>query len=216
MKRPETAREQKKVEDIPTVDDPFSAEEDDFSSGESDSDDCFKNKKTQKKRTVLVRSSKTEALHTKSKFKKYQIWATTLEEDSLTENMRGIGVASDHRNDRNVETYDYNLKYRLEGRKRNLSDNEHSEDSEGPSNKRSKSSYSSRPKKKPVKERLGPRKNSSESSEIECDPRILTNLTKGENDDSESLAREIAYNLFEEKDDLIREYFEFLLRLEIE
>lgn len=206
LQRPTVTREQKKVE-IP-VDDFSADEEDDFEESE-DSDDCFKNKRQKSKRTVLVRSSAKEDSSQKSKFKKYQVWATTLEEDSLTENMRGFGVAHNSRNDRSVETYDYDLKYRLEGRKRHLSDNEHSEESDGPSNKRCKSSYSYRPKKRPVKERLGPKKHSSESSDLECEPRILTNLTKGENDEPESIAREIAYNLCEEKDDLIRKYLYF-------
>lgn len=115
-------------------------------------------------------------------------------------------MAHNSMNDRSVETYDYNLKYRLEGRKRHLSDHEYSEESDGPSTKRCKSSYSYKPKKRPVKERLGPRKNSSESSDLECEPRILTNLSVGADGDAESVAREIAYNLFEEKDDLIRKY----------
>lgn len=202
LQRPtETAAPREQKEQDLQEEDPFSAPDD--SSGESDSDDCFnRNKKQKTKRTVLVRSS--EDSRQKSKFKKYQIWATTLEED-LTENMRGIGVAHHSMNDRSVETYDYNLKYRLEGRKRHLSDNEYSEESDGPSTKRCKSSYTYRPKKRPVKERLG-RKNSSESSDIECEPRILTNLTVGEDDNAESVSREIAYNLFEEKDDLIRKY----------
>lgn len=139
----------------------------------------------------------------KPKFKKYQVWATTLEEDSLTENMRGIGVAHGSRDDRSVETYDYKLKYRLEGRKRALSDNDQSDDSEGPSNKKSKCNNSSRMKKRPVKEILGSKKHSSESSDFENEPRILCDLTLTENDEAESLAREIAHNLFEEKDELI-------------
>uniref|UniRef100_T1GS94 Phosphorylated adapter RNA export protein n=1 Tax=Megaselia scalaris TaxID=36166 RepID=T1GS94_MEGSC len=117
--------------------------------------------------------------------------------------MRGIGVAHGSRDDRSVETYDYKLKYRLEGRKRALSDNDQSDDSEGPSNKKSKCNNSSRMKKRPVKERLGSKKHSSESSDFENEPRILCDLTLTENDEAESLAREIAHNLFEEKDELI-------------
>ncbi|KAL5293442.1 PHAX family protein [Megaselia abdita] len=199
----QATREQKEA-NIPIVDD-FSAEDESISSGESDSDDCFNNKRQKTKRTVLVRSPPTNSSNQKFKFKKYQVWATTLEEDSLTEDMRGIGVAHSM-NDRSVETYDFNLKYRLDGsnrRKRQVSDNDTLEDSDGPSNKRCKSSYASRPKKRSVKDRLGPKKNSSESSDLECEPRILANLTKREDDDADSVAKEIAFNLFEEKDDLI-------------
>lgn len=47
---------------------------------------------------------------------KYNIWTQSLQEDTLLENMRGCDVTNeDKRCDRAVESYDYNIVYRMNG-----------------------------------------------------------------------------------------------------
>jgi phosphorylated adapter RNA export protein len=43
---------------------------------------------------------------------KYNVWAATLQDD-LMENMRGCDVTQSDKRSRDVESYDYSIKYRL-------------------------------------------------------------------------------------------------------
>lgn len=48
-----------------------------------------------------------------TKFNKYNIWTNALQEESLMENLRGCDVNNKRKRGRNVEDYDYSLKYKL-------------------------------------------------------------------------------------------------------
>lgn len=67
-----------------------------------------------------------------AKQNKYNIWSTGLQEECLTENLKVCGVDRESSNyDRNVESYDFKLKYRLNGEntmKRRQSTNNNSDD----------------------------------------------------------------------------------------
>lgn len=49
------------------------------------------------------------------KFKKYNIWSNGLQEECLLETLKVCGVDKPEKFDRNIESYDYSLKYRLNG-----------------------------------------------------------------------------------------------------
>ncbi|XP_055917339.1 phosphorylated adapter RNA export protein [Eupeodes corollae] len=185
-------------------------------SSSSDSDDCLKlggvgdnakdSKKSRKKktkRTVLLRVKAANDLQDKKgRFKKYDIWASSLQEETLTENMRGIGVRHDIRSDRNVENYDYTLKYRLNGenslkRRLSTSSDEHSENDFHQQAKRSRAGG--------VKSRLGQRSHRpSESSSEYNEPRHIVDLEEPVvGRPPLEIAREMANKLFEEKDELL-------------
>ncbi|XP_055374421.1 phosphorylated adapter RNA export protein [Condylostylus longicornis] len=205
--------------------DDSASEFDQSTDSSSDSDDCMKTtikddndinknvKKEKRKRTVLIRVKPTEELlNRKSKFKKYDIWAQSLQEDSLMENMRGIDVAK-NRSDRNVENYDFALKYRLNGEntlKRRLSTSD--DMSEGSNSrqyyqnsKRTKSSgRRSRQEKRQKKKSSQERKKSTSSCDSNQNAgRAIFDLNIQADSSNEEIAREIANKLYEEKDDLL-------------
>lgn len=109
------------------ADDEDNSQSDDYSSSSDDSSDtCLdksnrerksKHKKRHIKRTVMVRIQPTSTgdEQKKARFKKYDIWTAALQEEALTENMRGCDVTQNGFNDRNVENYDFSLRYRLNG-----------------------------------------------------------------------------------------------------
>ncbi|XP_055838058.1 phosphorylated adapter RNA export protein [Episyrphus balteatus] len=185
-------------------------------SSTSDSDDCLnklgeagenskKSRKKKTKRTVLLRvKADNDFQEKKARFKKYDIWASSLQEETLTENMRGIGVRHDLRSDRNVENYDYTLKYRLNGenslkRRLSTSSDEHSENDFHQQAKRSRAGG--------IKSRLGQRSHrpSESSSDYNSnEPRLILDLDEpiiGR--PPQDIAREMANKLFEEKDELL-------------
>lgn len=202
---------------------------DDFgasSSSTSDSDDCLKlgtapgsdggragvdgnakkSRKKKTKRTILLRvKASSDVPEKKARFKKYDIWSSSLQEETLTENMRGIGVRHDIRSDRNVENYDYTLKYRLNGEnslKRRLSTSTSDEHSENDFHQQAKRSRAGG-----VKSRLGQRSHrpSESSSDYNSnEPRHIVDLEEpiiGR--PSHELASEMATKLYEEKDELL-------------
>ncbi|XP_013104903.2 phosphorylated adapter RNA export protein [Stomoxys calcitrans] len=208
------------------------------SSSEDSSDTClakdYKEKKKQQKkrvkRTVMVRISPTNdsSEQKRARFKRYDIWTAALQEDALTENMRGCDVTQNGFNDRNVENYDFSLHYRLNGEnslKRRLSGDDISDsDQQQPQNKRqrpsSRGEYHSRSSsssKNSVHERLGKRRNyrrysstNSGSDTNSYEPRHIEDLEEIGDRDGVEVAKEIALKLHEGKDDLLVRIVEVL------
>ncbi|XP_039502281.1 phosphorylated adapter RNA export protein [Drosophila santomea] len=207
----------------------------DSSTAESSEDGCIKKLRTdssghgghkkQKKRirrTVMRRVPPTDAemQPNRTRFKKYNVWASALQEDALSENMRGCDVTRSGR-DRNVENYDFSLRYRLNGEnslKRRLSNS--SEDGgefSHPAQKRGRPS--SRPitgnqQRGLVKSRLGHRSrrgtSSASGSSDSCEPRHILDLNEvGERNPSD-VANEMATKLYEDKDELLVRVVEVL------
>lgn len=205
-----------------------------FSSSGDSSDTCldkanvekkFKHKKRHIQRTVMVRihPNSDTVEQTKTRFKKYDIWTAALQEEALTENMRGCDVTRNSFNDRNVENYDFSLKYRLNGEnslKRRLSNsNDDLSDSDQYQihSKRKRSSdqndHKSTSCKRSVHERLGKRKdftgrrrkspNSGGSDSNSYEPRCIEDLEDAEGRDAIDVAKEMATKLHEEKDELL-------------
>lgn len=181
------------------------------------------------KRTVMVRINPTEdgTEQKRARFKKYDIWRAALQEDALTEDMRGCDVTQNGFNDRNVENYDFSLHYRLNGTanslKRRLSNSADELSDSGqrqPQNKRQRpssrgettTSRSSSSSKHSVRERLGKRRNikgrrysstNSGSDTNSYDPRHIDNMQEVGERDVTDVAREMALKLHEDKDDLL-------------
>ncbi|KAH8370899.1 hypothetical protein KR093_005510 [Drosophila rubida] len=211
------------------------------SSGESSEEGCIKklrtdvastasasglNQKKRKKRirrTVMVRvppPSDTDS--NRARFKKYNVWTAALQEDALSENMRGCDVTRSS-SDRNVENYDFSMRFRLNGEntlKRRLS-NSSDEGSSHPAHKRGRQSLrptvESQRERHPLKGRLGQRSRSrrgnsstSGSSDNSSEPRHILDLKDTSGRDACDVAREMAGKLYEEKDELLVRVVEVL------
>lgn len=169
-----------------------------------------------------------ENLQPPARQKNYNIWASGLQEESLMENLKGCGVDRESTNyDRNIESYDYKLKYRLNGEntlKRRQSTNS-DDSSNGKSNfnffsQQQQSSVQSKSKRfrtgemgsngrKNVRLRLGSQKSDDSSSNDSHQlngPRRILDLNITENSSNEDVARDLANKLYEEKDDLMCKY----------
>ncbi|XP_065370336.1 phosphorylated adapter RNA export protein [Calliphora vicina] len=242
------AEEDKTTKAINNLDDEDECQSDDYSSSSGDSSDTcldkgnkdkkIKNKKRHIKRTVMVRIHPTSdgAEQKKTQFKKYDIWTAALQEEALTENMRGCDVTRNGFNDRSVENYDFSLRYSLNGEnslKRRLSnsnDDLSDNDQPPPHSKRQKpssradvnesSTSSSSSSRRPVHERLGKRRDisgrrrssphSGGSDSNSYVPKHIEDLEEIEGRASVEVAREIAMKLREEKDDLLVRVVEVL------
>lgn len=229
------AGDEDKIINVNNLDDEDDCQSDEYSSSTGDSSDtCLdKTNKTKKskhikrhiKRTVMVRihPSSDGAEQKKARFKKYDIWTAALQEEALTENMRGCDVTQNGFNDRNVENYDFSLLHRLNGEnslKRRLSisnDDLSDSDQHQPHSKRQRPSnrcdVKSTSSKRSVHERLGKRKDfhgrrrsspySGGSDSNSYEPKHIEDLEETEGRDAIDVAREIAMKLHEEKDDLL-------------
>lgn len=210
------------------------------SSGESSEEGCIKklrtdaaaagslHKKRKKRirRTVMVRvppASSDAADSNRARFKKYNVWTAALQEEALSENMRGCDVTRSS-SDRNVENYDFSLKYRMNGEntlKRRLS-NSSDEETSHPANKRGRQSVRNTTmerEKNSIKGRLGQRSSRSRrnnsstsgSSDYSSEPRHILDLKDISGRDPSDIAREMANKLYEEKDELLGEFVKCLI-----
>ncbi|XP_020814590.1 phosphorylated adapter RNA export protein [Drosophila serrata] len=207
----------------------------DSSSAESSEDGCIKkirtdstgggsHKKRKKRiqRTVMRRVPPTDAemQPNRARFKKYNVWTAALQEDALSENMRGCDVTRSGR-DRNVENYDFSLRFRLNGEntlKRRLSNSsDDGGESSHPAHKRGRRSSrptQEYPQRGAVKSRLGHRSrrgtSSASGSSDSCEPRHILDLKDVAGRDPSDVATEMASKLYEEKDELLVRVVEVL------
>lgn len=177
-----------------------------------DSDDGFKVKKLNKKQKVKAVPIEKLQTVTPKPNNKYQIWSASLQEESLMENLQGCDVTKNKMRNRDVESYDYSLGYRLEGEVKSLkrrkspeTDNYYSQND----NKRSRGHNNQFNNRRSVKDRLGARKNSF------CDnlPRSILDLVITLENTDEEIAKDIANKLCEEKDSLMCKCLSFVLLL---
>lgn len=147
---------------------------------------------------------------------KYNIWTESLQEDTLMETMRGCDVTLNGMRNRDVESYDYSLKYRMNGGnayhralKRRQSNSDDSDGFGGGKRFRSTSFGGVgcgviREQRKNVKLRLGKRNSSDESQDsFQNAPRHILDLNVTDDCSEEMFAAELARKLCEEKDDLM-------------
>ncbi|KAH8284969.1 hypothetical protein KR054_003348 [Drosophila jambulina] len=207
----------------------------DSSSAESSEDGCIKkirtdsteggsHKKRKKRiqRTVMRRvpPNDAEMQHNRTRFKKYNVWTAALQEDALSENMRGCDVTRSGR-DRNVENYDFSLRFRLNGEntlKRRLSNSsDDGGESSQPAHKRGRPSSRPTheyPQRGAVKSRLGHRSrrgtSSASGSSDSGEARHILDLKDVAGRDPSDVATEMASKLYEEKDELLVRVVEVL------
>lgn len=152
---------------------------------------------------------------------KYNIWSSSLQEEVM-ENLKGCGVDQDSgRYDRNCESYDYSLKYRLNGENSLKRRQSYSDDSDKGFNCSTSNAFESKNKRfranslsvkdrKNVRLRLGNRSDDSsgnEGSGAMNMARNILDLTIEATATNEEVAKDIADKLYEEKDTLMSMYF---------
>lgn len=223
------------------LDDESQTNSEQSTSGESSEEGCIKKLRTENlatskkrkkriKRTVMIRvpaappqaCSSSAACSTgepnRARFKKYNIWTAALQEEALSENMRGCDVNHKSSSDRNVENYDFSLRYRLNGEhalKRRLSNSSDEGSSSQPAFKRGRSACldsQQRDQRHPIKNRLGSRSrarrgnsSTSGSSDNSSEPRHILDLQDVTGREPKDVANEMASKLYEEKDELLGE-----------
>lgn len=148
---------------------------------------------------------------------KFNIWSTSLQEEVM-ENLKGCGVDQDSgRYDRNCESYDYSLKYRLNGgnslkRRQSYSDdsdkglNSSSSNANESKNKRFRANSLSVKDRRNVRLRVGnpsDESSSNDGSAIMNMARCISDLSVTMDSTNDEIARDIANKLYEEKDDLM-------------
>lgn len=123
------------------------------------------------------------------------------------ENLKGCGVDQDTRFDRKSESYDFNLKYRLNGENSLKRRQSYSDDSDKGVN--SSSGFDTRNKRfrasslsvKNARSHLTEDRGSKERGMNE--PRVILDLSLTAECTDDDVAKEIANKLYEEKDDLM-------------
>lgn len=149
---------------------------------------------------------------------KYNIWTESLQEDTLMETMRGCDVTANGMRNRDVESYDYKLRDRLqsgnafERLKRRQSNSDDSDGYAG-GGKRMRTSHSSYPeqvenreRRGSVKDRIGKRNTSTDSNSDDCAqnaPRHIPDLNVEEDCTNEQFGIELAGKLHETHTDLL-------------
>lgn len=159
--------------------------------------------------------------------KKYNIWSTSLQEEVM-ENLKGCGVDQDSgRYDRNCESYDYSLKYRLNGENSLKRRQSYSDDSDKGFNCSTSNTFESKNKRfranslsvkdrKNVRLRLGNRSDDSSSNDGASAlnmSRCIVDLSVTADSSNDDVARDLANKLYEEKDDLMSKFSKFFVRL---
>lgn len=148
--------------------------------------------------------------------KKYNIWSTSLQEEVM-ENLKGCEVDQDScKYDRNIESYDYSLKYRLNGENSLKRRQSYSDDSDKGYNCSSSNFFETKNKRfranslnvkdrRNVRLRLGNRSDDSSSNDGSTmnTTRCILDLNVTIDSSNEDVARDIANKLYEEKDDLM-------------
>lgn len=153
---------------------------------------------------------------------KYNIWSSSLQEEVM-ENLKGCGVDQDSgRYDRNCESYDYSLKYRLNGENSLKRRQSYSDDSDKGFSCSTSNAFESKNKRfranslcslmkrdrKNVRLRLGNRSDDSsgnEGSGAMNMARNILDLTADASASNDEIAKDIANKLYEEKDTLMSE-----------
>lgn len=156
--------------------------------------------------------------------KKYNIWSSTLQEDSLTEYLKGCEVNTNCSSsyDRDIESYDYNLKHRMNGANVLKRRQSHSDDSDSsPDRQISKKAKnindasrwrrSSRQRNPNKRFHRDKGDDTSSGDEDIRSPRMILDLNSYNDGDHDEIARDIANKLAEDKDELLCKFPKRLL-----
>ncbi|XP_072757138.1 uncharacterized protein Phax [Anoplolepis gracilipes] len=175
----------------------YNDESDNSADSESDSDSDsthtnIKRPKLKLKKHILSRDS--------SKNDKYKVWCTQMQEESLTEDLISFGVTKKLYQERNVESYNFTLRYSHNGREscNNNSSDDEKDIEQRFTNKRTNSDRHN------VKLRLGKRRNFMDSDNQKGSARIVADLSTTVDSTDADIAVDITTKLNEKKELLIR------------
>ncbi|XP_011706397.1 PREDICTED: phosphorylated adapter RNA export protein isoform X2 [Wasmannia auropunctata] len=177
----------------------YSDESDDSADSESDSDSDSTQANVKKPKLKLKKNKHLwKDLTTKNK--KYKVWCTQMQEESLTEDLTSCGVTKKLYQERSVESYNFTLRYAGNGRepRNNNSSDEEKDNEHRLSNKRTNSD------RRDVKFRLGKRRNSMDLDGQKGSVRIIADLSTTVDSTDADVATDITNKLSERKELLIR------------
>ncbi|KAG7203191.1 hypothetical protein KM043_010298 [Ampulex compressa] len=177
----------------------YSDESDDSTDSEtdSDSDSYYMRSKVPK---LNLKRCRNRSKNLRSKSDKYKVWCTQVQEESLTEDLISCGVTKKLYQERSVESYNFTLRYSLNGnepRNNNSSDDER-EVERHLTNKRTNADRQN------VKLRLGKRRSSMDTDGQKGSVRIISDLSTTVESTDADVATDITAKLGEKKDLLIR------------
>uniref|UniRef100_A0A182JD89 Phosphorylated adapter RNA export protein n=1 Tax=Anopheles atroparvus TaxID=41427 RepID=A0A182JD89_ANOAO len=155
---------------------------------------------------------------------KYNIWTESLQEDTLMETMRGCDVTPHALRNRDVESYDYKLKARMQGgnaferlkRRQSNSDDSDGYSGGGKRMRTARHDYSGaggQERRVSVKERVGQRITSTDSNSddsAQSAPRHIPDLNLEADCSNESFANELADKLCETHAELLQRVVDVL------
>ncbi|XP_012061264.1 PREDICTED: phosphorylated adapter RNA export protein [Atta cephalotes] len=175
----------------------YSDESDHSADSESDSDSDSIQTNVKKPKLKLKKNKHLwKDLPTKND--KYKVWCTQMQEESLTEDLTSCGVTKKLYQERNVESYNFTLRYAENGREpcNNNSSDEEKDNERRLTNKRTNSD------RRDVKFRLGKRRNSVDNQKGSV--RIIADLSTTVDSTDADVATDITNKLSERKELLIR------------
>uniref|UniRef100_A0A182P4W3 Phosphorylated adapter RNA export protein n=1 Tax=Anopheles epiroticus TaxID=199890 RepID=A0A182P4W3_9DIPT len=149
--------------------------------------------------------------------KKYNIWTESLQEDTLMETMRGCDVTANKLRNRDVESYDYKLRFRMQNgnafeRLKRRQSNSDDSDGHAGGGKRMRTAHNSYPeagsteRRGSIKDRVGKRNNSTDSNSDDCAqnaPRHIPDLDVKDDCTEEEFGIELAKKLEETHTELM-------------
>ncbi|XP_075217183.1 phosphorylated adaptor for RNA export isoform X2 [Lycorma delicatula] len=154
------------------------------------------------KKQKLTKHNKFKYLSSKST-NKYNVWSIGLQEETLSENLVNCGVEKIDRS-RNVESYDYQMKYRLEDDHEQITELDHEDEklrlnySRGYKRRRGECG-----KQRHIRQRSKDRDWQEHRQGANAIKRTISELSVTDSDSPEDVAKDIASKLLETKEDLI-------------
>ncbi|KAL0129825.1 hypothetical protein PUN28_001819 [Cardiocondyla obscurior] len=185
----------------------YSDESDDSADSESDSDSDSAHANA-KKPKLKLKKNKSLFKDSTSKNDRYKVWCTQVEEESLTEDLTSCGVTKKLYQERNVESYNFTLRYSRNDREHhnNNSSDEEKETGRRLTNKRTNSD------RHDIRIRLGKRRNSfqADSDNQKGSVKIIEDLSVSADSAADDIGTDIALKLEEKKVLLIRRVVDIL------
>lgn len=177
----------------------YSDESDEPTDSESDSDSDSARGCSKKPKMKIKRCSNKAGEKQKETQDKYKVWCMQVQEEALTEELVSCGVTKRDYQDRNVEFYDFRVRYSPTEQQ---AVDEHSSDNEKEAEPRLTNKRTNQDRTN-LKLRLGKRRNSMDIDGQRGVARTMLDLTTNAESKDGEVAADIAEKLCEKKDDLI-------------
>lgn len=179
----------------------YSDDSDDSADSESDSDSDSARKNVKRPKLKLKKHSNTSKDRT-LKNDKYKVWCTQVQEESLTEDLVSCGVTKSTYQERNVESYNFTLRFAYNNREpcNNNSSDDEKETEQRLTNKRTNSDRYN------VKLRLGKRRTPIETDVQKGYAKMIADLSTTAESMDDDVVADITTKLSERKDRLISKH----------